>query len=71
MFPPDTPPDTPRGKTKEKHFGDPKIYQIESMDIPKQKVAKFFYGRFFNKIQKLYSVVIAKCLKIEPSNIAH
>ena len=44
------PPDTPQKKNQKTHLGDPKIYQVEGMDIPKQEVAKFSYGRFFNKI---------------------
>ena len=28
-------------KNQKTHLGDPKIYQVEGMDIPKQEVAKF------------------------------
>ena len=35
------PPDTPQKKNQKTHLGDPKIYQVEGMDIPKQEVAKF------------------------------
>ena len=44
------PPDTPQKKNQKTHLGDPKIYQVQGMDIPKQEVAKFSYGRFFNII---------------------
>ena len=44
------PPDTPQKKNQKTHHGDPKIYQVESMDILKQEVAKSSYGRFFDKI---------------------
>ena len=33
--------DTPQKKNQKTHLGDPKIYQVEGMDIPKQEVAKF------------------------------
>ena len=33
--------DTPQKKNQKTYFGDPKIYQVEGMDIPKQEVAKF------------------------------
>ena len=64
--------DTPQKKKQKTHLGDSKIYQVEGMDIPKQELAKFSYGRFLIKlIQKLCSLFIATCLKIEPFNIAH
>ena len=32
------PPDTPQKKNQKTHLGDPKIYQVEGIDIPKQQV---------------------------------
>ena len=31
------PPDTPQKKNEKTHRGDPHIYQVEGIDIPKQK----------------------------------
>ena len=33
--------DTPQKKNQKTHLGDPKIYQVEGMDILKQEMAKF------------------------------
>ena len=33
--------DTLQKKNQKTHLGDPKIYQVEGMEIPKQEVAKF------------------------------
>ena len=65
-----TPSRYPSEEIPKKHFGDPKIYQEKGIDFPKQELAKSSYGRFFDKIQKLCSLIMARCLKIEPSNIA-
>ena len=44
------PPDTPQKKNQKTHLRDPQIYQVEGIDIPKQKVAISSESRFFNKI---------------------
>ena len=44
------PPDTPQKKNQKTHLRDPQNYQVDGIDIPKQKVAKFSQSRFFNKI---------------------
>ena len=40
---------TPRKKTQKTHLEEPKIFQVEGMDIPKQEVAKSSQSRFFNR----------------------
>ena len=42
--------DTPEKKNQKTHLGDPKIYQVEGMNILKQEEAKSSYGRFFDEI---------------------
>ena len=47
---PHPPPDTPQEKKQKTHLGDPQNYQVESIDIQIQEVAKSFQSRFFDKI---------------------